>query len=313
MSVMRVVFFVLIFAGIYLALAELRVPAVMRRVLLQKLDEVNAAARERNLADRQNLLLLQDTYSFWYRLEQRLCYSGIKARFPGLTAEWWLVGNILVCAGAVFIVIPFGGILRALLAALLLLAVESRWLIFLSKRNLRRTEENLIRLLDFLGNYSIASGDITGVFSQVSRYMEEPVKSALEACSYETSTTGDASAALLAMAESVEHPKFKELARNMEISSRYCADFTALVASSRRSLREYLRSEQERRGMFREAMINLLLLAGMSIVVLFSVGKLTGTDMRVLLTETWPGRIGLGCLALIAIFFGSRMGKAGSV
>lgn len=81
--------------------------------------------------------------------------------------------------------------------------------------------------------------------------------------------------ALLAMAERIEHPKFKELARNMEVSVRYCADFSVLVNSSRRSLREYLRVAQERRGMLREGAINLALLAGMSVVVLLIVGSFT--------------------------------------
>lgn len=82
--------------------------------------------------------------------------------------------------------------------------------------------------------------------------------------------------ALLSMAERVEHPKFKELARNMEVSVRYCADFSALVNGSRRSLREYLRVAQERRSMLREGAVNLALLAGMSAVVLLIVGRFTG-------------------------------------
>lgn len=101
------------------------------------------------------------------------------------------------------------------------------------------------------------------------------MKSALDACCYEAATTGDVGMALLAMAERIEHPKFKELARNMEVSVRYCADFSVLVNSSRRSLREYLRVAQERRGMLREGAINLALLAGMSVIVLLIVGSFT--------------------------------------
>ena len=77
------------------------------------------------------------------------------------------------------------------------------------------------------------------------------------------------------MQEHIEHPKFKELARNIEVSVRYCADFSVLVNSSRRSLREYLKVSQERKGMLREAAVNLGLLAGMSAAVLHIVGTFT--------------------------------------
>ena len=133
------------------------------------------------------------------------------------------------------------------------------------------TNENLLKCLNFLGNYSLTAGEITMILGQVSRYVEEPLKGALEECAYEAQTTGDSSLALLSMAERIEHPKIKELARNLEISIRYMADLTTLVDSSRRSAREYLRMEEERKGMLREAGINMALLLGMSVFALLTV------------------------------------------
>ena len=125
---------------------------------------------------------------------------------------------------------------------------------------MRSVNENLLEFLNFLGNYSITAGEVTSIFGQVSKYVEEPMKSALEQCSYEAQTTGDAGLALLAMAEKIEHPKFKEVVHNMEVSIRYCADFKILVDTSRRSVREYLRMGEDRKGMLREAVINMLML-----------------------------------------------------
>ena len=147
------------------------------------------------------------------------------------------------------------------------------------------------------------------MFSQISRYMEEPLRRVLDECSAEAQTTGDAGLALLSMAEKIEHPKFKELAHNMEISVRYCADFTALVVSSRRSLREYLRVSQERRGMLREAAVNMALLLGMSFVVLLIVGHLTEVSLWTLLTGTVPGRVGTCILLVIFGLFAGQLRK----
>ncbi len=175
--------------------------------------------------------------------------------------------------------------------------------------NLRAVNEHLMKLLDFLGNYSITAGDVAGIFHQVSRYMEEPIKSALDSCYYEAQITGDTALALRSMAEKIEHPKFKELARNMEVSLRYCADFTALVAGSRRSLREYLRLSQERKGMLREALVNMVLLLGLSMVVLAAVGRMVQLSGLQILTGTVPGRIGLGVIGIIILLYIGQLQK----
>lgn len=272
---MRVLILVLLFTGFFLLFRELGTLEYIADALKKTRSGMNAASRQRSLADRQNLLSMQERHSRWYSMEQQLLYCGVKNRFPGITAEWWLLGNLGAASILFTAVSSMGGVGPATIVLLGCAVGERLFLHRLRKTNFRRTEENLTKLLDFLGNYSITSGEITGIFGQISRYMEEPVKSALDACCYEAATTGDVGMALLAMAERIEHPKFKELARNMEVSVRYCADFSVLVNSSRRSLREYLRVAQERRGMMREGAVNLALLAGMSIVVLLIVGSFT--------------------------------------
>lgn len=292
-----------LFAGFWMIFSEFELMTQLSKTLRKTRSEMNAASRQRNLADRQNLLQMQESHSFWYLVEQTLQYSGIRDRIPMLSAEWWLLMHLV---GGTVIFCLFCLILNGFWAAGIVIAflwLEWMGLRFCSRQNFCRTEEDLTKLLDFLGNYSVTSGEITCIFDQISRYMQEPVRSALNACFYEASTTGDAQTALLAMAEKIEHPKFKELARNMEITSRYCADFTALVQGSRRSLREYLRTVQERRSMTREATVNLVILFGMSVVVLLSVGKLTGINMQQMLLSTWPGRIGLGMLGGIFLVF----------
>ena len=304
---MKVLLFGLLFAGFFLGFEEMRMLGHMREAYLKTKTGMNAAARQRNLAQRQNVLQFQQTHSFWYSLEQTLQYSGLKRRFPHLTGEWFLAWNLLGGAGLWVILSVAVGPAAAAAVTALAAAAELGVIRALRRRNRKRTEENLPKLLDFLGNYSVTTGEITGIFDQIGRYMEEPIKEALDACYYEATTTGDSSAALLMMAERVEHPKFKELARNLEVSIRYCADLGSLVNGSRRSLREYLRAAQERRGLMREGMINLALLSGMSAIVLLSIGSLTGINMVTLLTGTWPGRIGLILLAGILVFFLGRM------
>lgn len=307
-TIMLTVVFGLLLAGFGLLFRELKLLEQLRKLLQKTQSEMDGAARKRGLEERQKLVQMQQEHTLWTVLERELNYTGLKLRFPALTAEIWIMGNLLAAAATVLLLAAAG--LPAVAWGLLVLfgaeAIVIRWL---RAANFRAVNEHLMKLLDFLGNYSITAGEVTGILQQVSRYMEEPLKSVLESCFYEARLTGDTGLALLSMAEKIEHPKFKELARNMEVSLRYCADLTALVAGSRRSLREYLRMNGERKGMLREAFVNMALLLGMSLMILITVCFLVQMPLRQLLTGTLPGKIGLMILAVIAILFFGQMNQ----
>lgn len=307
---MKMIIFFILFLGFRLLFARLRMLERGMEMLRKTWWDMDAAARQRTLENRRKLVYLQREHTIWTALERELNYSGLKLRFPGLTAEFCIAGNLAAMAFSAVLLSALWGAGAGAVGVLVLAAGEYLALHWLRAANMRAVNEHLMKLLDFLGNYSMTAGEVTGVFHQISRYMEDPIKSVLDSCYYEAQTTGDAGLALISMAEKIEHPKFKELARNKEISIRYCADFSALVAGSRRSLREYLRISQERKSLMREAMINMALLLGMSLMVLFSVGYLVQMSVAELLTGTLPGRAGLGVLALIAFLFTAQMRKS---
>lgn len=302
--------FLLLCHSFILLFNEIGVLQQLSELLKRTRADMDAASRQRTLAGRKQLMELQQKHSVLFSLERQLQYSGLQLRFPKLTVEWWIAGNAVAAAGVFLLLMLFLGLWRAVAGVIFLAAGEWLLLRVLRAANLRRVNNSLMKLLDFLGNYSVSAAEATSVFNQVARYMEEPLRSALDVCCYEAQTTGDAGLALLSMAEKIEHPKFKELARNMEVSIRYCADFSALVKSSRRSMREYLRVSQERRGMLREAAVNMLLLLGMSVVVLMTVGHLTDRTLWELLWGTLPGKVGCGILLGIFGLFGGQLHRA---
>ena len=307
---MRIALYGLIFSllilGSALLFARARWLEIASRLMRRSREGMDEAARRRLLENRRQLLELQKKHSFWYRLEQELNYSGWKRRFPYLTAELWVVLN-LICVAFLSIVLSALSGWKQTLAGLAVFGVTEYFILYICKaRAFRSVNANLIKFLDFLGNYSITAGELTGIFSQISKYVDEPMKTVLEECCYEAQTTGDACLAILAMAEKIEHPKFKELARNMEISVRYCADFSLLVKNSRRMMREYLRLGEERRGLMREAFVNMMLLLGMSVLALIVVNGLLETSVWMILGGTLPGRIALGIIGFVLFLF---MGK----
>ncbi len=303
--------FASLFVGFLLLFRHIRWLDTARRLLQQTKGSMDEVTRQRMLQSRRALLTMQSEHSVWNRMEQELAYSGLKRRFGFLTAENWIVGNLMLVSLMCLLMQICGmGFRGGFAVTVVVLGVEKLVLMVLKTAESRRVEGNLLKFLDFLGNYSITAGEVTGVFWQVSRYVEEPLKNALEQCYFEAQTTGDAGLALLSMAEGVEHPLFKELVRNMEVSIRYSADFTALVNTSRRTVRDYLRSGTERKGMLREAGINLALLLGLSGFILLTVDGLIEVSIWQILFFTLPGRIGLGVLGVIFLLFARQIYRA---
>lgn len=299
--------FLLLFVGLALLLGRMRWLELAAGLMRRGKEGMDEAARRRLLENRRQLLTLQKEHSIWYRLEQELNYSGWKRRFPFLTAELWVAGNFLSAAVVFLILTAALGWRKALAGVAAGLILEYMVLCICKARAFRSVNTNLIKFLDFLGNYSITAGEITGIFKQISKYVDEPLQTVLDECSYEAQTTGDSSLALLVMAEKIEHPKFKELARNMEISIRYCADFTALVNSSRRNMREYLRMREEQKSLMRESAINMALLLIMSAATLMVVDGLIEVSVWIILFMTWPGRAAVGIVGFILLLFAGKI------
>jgi len=302
------VIFGCLFIGFLLLFQHMKWLERLRQLLKQTRASMDEATRQRMLHSREALITLQKEKSLWMSVERQLQYSGLRRRFPFLTAERWLAGNLVgvavLFAGLQFLLPDWRWSLFIVVCAL---GMEGILFVFLKADAMRSVERNLLKFLDFLGNYSVTAGEVTGIFKQVSRYMEEPLKSALDECSFEAQTTGDVGMALLSMAEKIEHPQWKELIRNIEINIRYSADFSALVNSSRRSVREYLRAGGERKNMLREALVNMVLLLAMSAFILLTVDGLVEQSIWQIVFFTLPGRICFGILLFIFLLFARQI------
>ncbi len=286
-------------AGFTALFQWIRRESILHQLWHRAYDSLETAAARRVQDNRRSLQLLQGKKGFWQRMEQRLLYSGINRRFPFLTPELWILGNLAAGMAAYFLALLLGAAWQqALLAAGGLWLLVSVAVNQCMSHNYNATDENLMKFLDFLGNYSITSGEITAVLGQVSPYVGEPLRGVLDACYYEAQTSGDTNIALLAMAEKIQHPKFRELVRNLEVSLRYSADLTVLVSQSRRSLREYTRMRQERKSLVREAWVNILILGAMTLVILKALEALVGIPLSEIMLHTLPG---IGCLTVIGV------------
>ncbi len=310
MKVWKILVFLSVFGGLTVLFVQIGKLRILQRALMytkQKMDEVS---RQRLLHHRKMLRTLQRRYDIWYRLEQELYYSGLKHKFHWMSAEIWLACNLVIEACILTVSMWLADSWQTvLLAAVLFPAVEYVWFVYQKSLALRKVEEDLLKFLDFMGNYSLTSGEMAMTIFRVSRFLGEPLRGVLENCSYEIQTTGDAGLALNSMVEKIEHPQFKEIVRNIEVAVRYCANLKGVVGSSRRSVREQMKSQKERESMLREATINLFLLLALSGFIFVLVDRMIAVSMKEILFHTLPGKMGIGILAAIFWMFARQLYK----
>ncbi len=298
----KIVLFLEILTCFVLLFWWIRQESIIHNLMYRAYENLEQAAKKREEDRRRGMLLKNTRKGILFQLERQLLYSGLTGKIPFLTPELWITVNIILVA----IIYTIGTILSNnwWLGLLIVLIFEvSVYLLqnLLVLRNYNSVDRELLKFLDFLGNYSITTGEVTIILKQISGYLEEPLRSVLEECYYEAQTTGDTGMALLSMAEKIQHPKFKELVRNMEISMRYSADFTILVSQSRKSIREHMRMRQEQKALAGEAWVNILILGAMTVIILKTVEVLIGVPIQDILLQTWVGR---GCLiGILVILF----------
>ncbi|MBO7096118.1 MAG: type II secretion system F family protein [Lachnospiraceae bacterium] len=295
--------FTLLLAGFYGLMEGFRTTENIKKtagVLSRRLDE---KGRENALRKREAIRMRADRDGIWPRIDRALVYSGIVRLLPGLTTEKFIAMMSVACA-LIFISsgIAAGVIAGGIIKLVFLFSVYA-FIKLLEIRNLRKTGEDLPRLLDLLGSYAASGAVYSNIFGQISIYMNEPLRTVFDECGAEGRLSGDISLALLTMADKIEHPQFKQLIRNMEITSRYSEDIAGLVSDTRRSLRDYLKESSDRKAMLRESAINMVLLMVMSYVVIAISASLAETQVSTVVLGSIPGRVTLGVLGAVLMMF----------
>ncbi len=302
--------FVLLFAGTYGLLVQMRAWEAVKKsagVLMLRMEEKGRAGA---LRKREALKMKMGEESLTGRLDRAIVYSGLKRHFPWLYAENFLALMSLGCAGLLIMGWSIGGVICGIICVAAFVSCVYICIRCMEISALKKTGEDLPRLLDLLSSFAVSGAVYSNIFGQISIYMNEPLRTVFEECEAEGRMSGDISLALLSMADKIEHPQFKQLIRNMEITSRHSEDIAGLVADTRRSLRDYIREASDRKTMLRESAINMGLLLLMSYVVLVITAGLSETNAMTVLTATIPGRVTIGVIAAVLLMY---FGQAASL
>ena len=297
--------FIMLAAGFYALMEKSRASENIRKAAVIMADRIDKNETKSALERRKRLKERTEEEGLVARLDRALTYSRIKMRYPRMTAEKFIAGLSVASALILIVTGITAGFAASLITCGVFLSLVYICIRCLEISALKKTGDDLPRLLDLLGSFAVSGAVYSNIFGQISIYMNEPLRSVFDECEAEGRMSGDISMALLSMADKIEHPQFKQLIRNMEITSRHGEDITGLVNSTRRSLRDYIREASLRKTMLRESAINMILLLVMSLAVLAITASLSETTVKDVILGSIPGRVTIGVMAgVFLMYFG---------
>ena len=264
------------------------------------------AQEEVRQSEQQKLLLIegqQEKVNLMYQLDLLVLQSNIRKFLPFASTEILLVLTLILSAiGFGIVTSRTGTWIFGILGFAGVCSLNYMVLYFMALSNYKKTEESLMTFINLLENYSCMEDELISIFSRISPFLTEPVKSAVEQCCMEAEMTGDKRRAVRNLEKRIEHDKFKELVRNLEICSRYEANYGEVIKDSRSLLREYLAAVKERRSIINNARIEIAMIIGCCGLVFWMIDDFTQKGIFSLLLGSSVGNIILVYCILMVLY-----------
>ncbi len=303
--IFKVCLFLILGTAAYLMLSYLQ----EHKVLSSVADSVLERAKEQE-ADRQSeylkLLLAegrQEKMNLLYRLDLLVIQSNIRKYLPFMSTEIFLILVIFMAAlGFVIGTYIFHTWIFGLIGFLAVCLAAYSVLYMMALHNHKKTEAGLMVFINLLENYSSTEDELVAIFSRIQPFLSEPIASAIDLCCAEAEITGNKSRAIRNLEKRIEHEKFKELIRNLEIASRYEANYAEIIRDSRSMLREYLAANKEHKAIINNARIEIAIIIGCCGLVFWMMSDFTEAGILPVLLGSMAGNIILVyCIAVILL------------
>lgn len=283
-------------------LKESRVLSSVAGSAYQKALEQEVDRRE----EQQKLLLVegqQEKVNLLYKLDLLVLQSNIRKFLPFASTEILLILTLILGAVSFGVVTSQSGTwIFGILGFAAVCFLSYMVLYFMALHNYKKTEDSLMTFINLLENYSSMEDELIAIFSRISPFLTEPVKSAIEQCCLEAEMTGDRRRAARNLEKRIEHDKFKELVRNLEICSRYEANYAEVIKDSRSLLREYLAAVKERKAIVNNARIEIAMIIGCCGLVFWMINDFTQSGIFSLLLGSTIGNILLVYCILMVLY-----------
>lgn len=224
---------------------------------------------------------------------KRYVYSGLDRKLKKIGYLWWIIIKAAITLmTTVLAAVVSKNILIGLLFGCIAIAGFFIYENILVLRNHQSIDRELVKMMNLIGAFSETNGKISVIFGDIAEYLEDPLRSMLQECSYDARISGDENLAMAIMTAKTDHAKFKETIKNLQICLSYSPNFKNVIDSTKESLLMEQKLKRERESLARDSTINMVLV---SVLLIFALGISTkisdGMSVVQLLFNTTAGII----------------------
>ena len=241
--------------------------------------------------------------SLLYRMDLALYQSGISKKFPFMASELFFVLTAVAAVGSfILALLMSGNIVLSLVIPVALVFLEYTGITLTLSHNTSLIEEDILKFANLLDNYSHVSDDLIAIMDHTWIYLNEPLKSAVKSCCTECRTGENAKQALKRLELSIRHRQFTQLIRNLEMCSRYNADYSSVIRKNRDLLENYLSQKELRKQMANSSRINILILYAGAFLVIKIMEGIGEEGVLEMLFHSFTGNAILGLCFLVFLY-----------
>ena len=309
--ILRLLVMIGIAVGVCMSFVYIRDKSLVKKSLFTMRERINASGEVRKIIERHVYQMYgrRERKGLLNHIDDNLRYSGIQLKHSWLTTELYLVMSTVILTAVFLLVSVIGGSMAygMVCVSALVLAAE---LYFNSQRRGRynRIEEELLPFLNSIDAYAGATDDLISIFEKSVPVLNGPLKAAVYSAVLQSKQTGNCSEVLRNLENNIEHPFFKKLVRNLEMSSRHSANYKDIITECRFQLDEATSNAKKLEKIYKDGKLDIILviICGMACVVLALMGILDYAvkDFFIQMWGTVPGKIIIMlCAASLLISF----------
>lgn len=295
---------IILFLTLYAAMFFLVKALVENNVINRLRRWLKASEEKRTTAEEQlrNIEGNQEKNSIFYTLDLTLNQSGIKKFIPFLSTEYLILFSALAATASFFL----AGIITewsyGILAAITVFFIPYLLVRVLAEINHKRIEEQIIHFLNTVDNYNQSEDNLITIFGKVYKYLEEPLRSAIEDCYVEASYTGDMSAAFRKLETRIVHERFSEILQNLELCSLHEANYHVIITESREIMTKHKKSRDTIKNIVNKAKMSMLAMIIMMVLLVLLVSNIIEVNLITAMTGSVIGMAILIYLGFVMIF-----------
>lgn len=245
-----------------------------------------------------------NTHTFLGSIDVMLRQSGLKHKFRAASPLLFII--ICIASGVAFALLStilFNHLLAIALGTLFGVLLPYMALGFIAKKNNDRVQQMLLIFCDTAINFSATITSLMELLRKCGDYMDDPLKGALvDANSEALYGKGGQWLALYHLKQRVANTQFTAIIQDLELSSRYDANYQKVLKDRKTILESHIASEAKKRQMLSGSRVNIGIMIAVCVVCLNSMGDLVEGGVWALLLSDPAGMMMLLAAVLIIIY-----------